>query len=861
MQLRLVLGRACLALLVLAVPGTSTAQEPPKPEPAVTLLTAAERTDYQATSRYEEVLGFCRQLAQQSPLVALTEWGTSVEGRSLPLLILAEPRVENPEQARASGKLVVFAMGNIHAGEVCGKEALLMLVRELATAADRALLKDVVFLVAPLVNADGNERISVENRPDQAGPPQGVGVRANAQGLDLNRDFVKLDTPEIRALVRLFNRWDPAVTIDCHTTNGSYHRYALTYDSPRHPATHAEIIRYTRDEFLPEVSRRLEQQAGYKTFFYGDFAADHARWETYPALPRVGIQYFGVRNRVAILSEAYAYAPFRERVLATRGFVHTCLQLCAEQRQKVADLVKAAGNATQGRVEQPESAKLVPLRSQPAVLGKFPLAGFVEQQQDGHTVATQEPRDYEAEYLGVEQTTVSVRRPEGYLIPETCRTAVDILLRHGIAVQQLREDIELDVELYSIRELSRGEQPYENHTLATLETEARAVAQRFPAGTYFVRTDQPLGTLAMLLLEPQSPDGLATWNCLGSELTAGQDFPIARLPRWAPVLTAPKSAPEDSPREKKPLNYEAVFGNRPVDLSGNPTSGLRWLEDGEHFLQFKEGQLWKVHAATGRSVVFYEKAAVQRALETIEGLDARAAERLADQVRQGFDPQVKAAVLEHQNDLYYVTLNGERALRLTDSPAREELATFSPDGQRVAFVRQNDLHVVDVRSGKGRQLTEGGSETLRRGKTDWVYFEEVNNRNWQAYRWSPDSQSIAFLEFDDERVVPFTVVNPLAIQQQVETERFPLAGQPNPQVRLGVVRASGGEVRWLDLGKYSPDNMLITNFGWFPNSQEVYFYVQDRTQRWLDFNRGQICRRRDKHAVSRTDGGLGRQSG
>src|SRR5581483_7086788 len=199
-------------------------------------LTVAEKSNYQATSRHEDVLAFCQNLAKASPLVRLGELGVSQEGRKLPIVILAEPPVATPEEAQRSGKLIVFALGNIHAGEVDGKEGLLMLARELATARERPLLKDLVIVFAPIFNADGNERISKSNRRSQAGPAEGVGIRANAQGLDLNRDFVKLESPEVQALVRFFRHWDPAVFIDCHTTNGSYHRYTLTYEGGRCPA-------------------------------------------------------------------------------------------------------------------------------------------------------------------------------------------------------------------------------------------------------------------------------------------------------------------------------------------------------------------------------------------------------------------------------------------------------------------------------------------------------------------------------------------------------------------------------------------------------------------------------------------------
>ena len=166
-------------------------------------MTVAESSDYKATSKHAEVVEYCERLAKLSPLVRVAELGVTKEGRKLPLVILADPPIATPEEAARSGKLVVFAMGNIHAGEVDGKEALLMLMRDLALAKDRPLLKDLVLLFVPNFNADGGDRID-KNRPWQNGPDD-VGIRANAQGFDLNRDYIKLESPEVRALVQLLH--------------------------------------------------------------------------------------------------------------------------------------------------------------------------------------------------------------------------------------------------------------------------------------------------------------------------------------------------------------------------------------------------------------------------------------------------------------------------------------------------------------------------------------------------------------------------------------------------------------------------------------------------------------------------------
>src|SRR5207244_4509600 len=161
------------------------------------------KTEYKATSRHADVIAFCDALAKRSSLVRLQTLGTSQEGRQLPLLVIADPPVMSPEEAAKSGKLIVLAFANIHAGEVDGKEALLALARDLTAEKGHPLLKDLVILFVPILNADGNERIDPKNRTAQAGPADGVGIRANAQGLDLNRDFIKLESPEVRALVKL----------------------------------------------------------------------------------------------------------------------------------------------------------------------------------------------------------------------------------------------------------------------------------------------------------------------------------------------------------------------------------------------------------------------------------------------------------------------------------------------------------------------------------------------------------------------------------------------------------------------------------------------------------------------------------
>jgi len=486
--------------------------------------TVPEKTDFRATSRHADVVGFCEAMAKKSPVVRLTDIGKSGEGRSLPMLILADPPLTTPEEA--AKKLVVLLFANIHAGEVDGKEAVQMLARDIASGPDKGLLKELVILIVPILNADGNERIDKAHRREQNGPPDGVGIRENAAGLDLNRDFVKLESPEIRALARVVRTWDPAVTVDLHTTNGSYHRYTLTYDGPRHPAADPDLIVAVRDRWLPAIGAAVEKDAGYKCFYYGDFVRNHTAWETYPALPRFGVQWLALRSRIGLLSESYTYAPFKDRVLVGKSYAREILRYVATHP---AELRKLLANADKPRDR-------IALRTKTVSLGERSVLGVVEELRDGRTVPTKEPKDYRVAVMTEVQPTLEVQRPFAYLIPATQAAAVETLQRHGIRVEDLRADTALACQVYKVDKVTRADRVFQKHNLVTVEVTRRDETRTVPAGTRVVRTDQRLGMLAGYLLEPQSEDGLTAWN-LFDPLESGKDFPVVRVPREVELKT------------------------------------------------------------------------------------------------------------------------------------------------------------------------------------------------------------------------------------------------------------------------------------------------------------------------------------
>jgi hypothetical protein len=520
-------------------------------------LSRAEQSDMAETSRYSDVMNFIAALEQFSSLVKVEYFATTSEGRALPLVILSRPAIHTPAEAVSLARPIVFIMANIHAGEVEGKEAAQHLMRDLVAGSLSALLDKMILLVAPIYNADGNEKISINNRAEQNGPLGGVGTRENAQGLDLNRDFMKLETPEARGLVaNVFNKWDPQVIIDLHTTDGSYHGYALTYSPALNPNADRRVISFVRDKLLPQVSKSLKEKYGYRTYFYGNFAdaSNHAlapersssarAWVTFDHRPRFGNNYEGLRNRLAILSEAYAYLDFRKRIDVTDKFVRAILQYIAEHASEVirvvrdSDLYAIRTGITAGN----EEGFGIAFEKKPSEKPVQILAGSVTKTIDPRTnkvrlQATDEIRPVGVIEYGQFRATRRLSPPAAYLLKPDQQAAINMLLMHGIAVEVLEKECKLDVQQYRVKQLIHATFEFQRHRETKLSVVVENHQEVFPAGSFVISTHQPKAALIFYLLEPESDDGLAAWNFFDPELErairAGNwpVYPVYRLTR------------------------------------------------------------------------------------------------------------------------------------------------------------------------------------------------------------------------------------------------------------------------------------------------------------------------------------------
>lgn len=512
--------------LALGAPVASGAQEPGDP---ALLLTRAERTEFRETTSYDEVMRLARRLAGTSDRIHMTTFGYSWEGRALPLVVVGAPDA-SAGSVRATGRTRVYVQGNIHAGEVCGKEALLMLLRRYAAGEYTSWSDSLVLLIAPIYNADGNERVRLDNRPRQDGPVGGMGQRPNAQGLDLNRDHTKLDSPEARSLVGMIGAYDPHVIVDLHTTNGTRHAYHLTYSPPLHPNTPQPIDRLLRGRLLPEVTERIERKHGWDYYYYGNAAPrDGATaWVTFDHRPRFNNNYAGLRNRVGILSEAYAYATFEDRVRATLWFVEEVLDFTGRHAAEIRGIVEAAdresvvGRELATRAEATRTGEVDILMGEVGA-ERHPFTGqTVLRRRD---VSTPVPM---AEYGTFAATETAIAPSAYYLLPDV-PDAIERLEAHGVTVVRHASEREVRAERFVLDSTRVAEREFQGRRERTVWGRWAPVTVTLPPGAAYVSLDQPLGRLAFTLLEPRSDDGFVAWGIVDDQIEAGE-VPILRLP-------------------------------------------------------------------------------------------------------------------------------------------------------------------------------------------------------------------------------------------------------------------------------------------------------------------------------------------
>jgi hypothetical protein len=558
--------RTALIVPVLAVAGTLSAQTriywgddvPPGWNGAwpAELRTVPERSGFTRTISSLDLLEFTTALKAKTDRLHVFTMFTSPLRKVAPALVLASPRVTSAQQARASGKPVVFLFGNIHPPEPEAAEALLMVAREIALGKKRHLLDNQIVIIAPIFNVDGTDTFTVQNGSLGSETPYILGQRENSQGLDLNRDAVKLETIEANGLYRTLNDWDPVLLLDGHLMSRVSHGYANTYGTTTVPAAAPGPRDYTHDTLFPAVRAIVRKEFGLEVFTHAlpvpntwpptGWSHDRAAW-TVEA--KFIVNAYGLRNRIAIITETPGQPTFERRIYAQYAYIMALLDYTNSHAKEIQSVVKAADDEIVARVKaSAESGQLKNwLDGEYRSRGKIDLLAYrtnVAEYRPGTSILGTKPGTASGPpevVTGVDDLTMPVGTreavvPRGYLMPAAHADLAAKLRAHNIRVVALEKPLQVEAEEFRIDRMrtvrrSGYEMTVLDGAFGPLKTVTAA------AGSFYVDMAQPMANAAFYYLEPQARDGFVGWGVLDEVLrTVGADkggaaYPILKVRR------------------------------------------------------------------------------------------------------------------------------------------------------------------------------------------------------------------------------------------------------------------------------------------------------------------------------------------
>lgn len=496
------------------------------------LFTRAEKTWFKETTLNSEVKVFCETISRLSRYAHTEVFGKTGEGNDLMMVVLANPKVTSPDEAAATGKPVIYIQANIHAGEVEGKEASMQLMREICFGPKTPLIDNQILIFCPNFNPDGNDKLSPTSRPSQDGSPELTGVRVSGEGYDLNREGIKAEALETKAFLKnIILKWDPALLIDLHTDNGSWHGYALNYAPAYLTAGSPDVYNFVNDSLLPAVRASVLERSGIPVFSFGYMSqrpGEQTTFSTYSHLPRYIVNYMGLRNRMAILSETFSHDRFEKRVLSNYLFLVSVLEYTNSNYLRIAETVKKADSETIRLIsEQGGKIKKGVTYKIDAAAESIPLLireteeykdenGRTRRRPTGRLHWINDVKHYD-HFIPASEAVV----PLAYVFPAELDKVVSKLKEHGIEVKVTDKRYTVTADQFIISKYSRESRAaYGGHN--TVKVEGNFVSSKISVerGSYFVDMKQPLAWLAFYMLEPESDDGLLFWNYFDDYLLA-----------------------------------------------------------------------------------------------------------------------------------------------------------------------------------------------------------------------------------------------------------------------------------------------------------------------------------------------------
>jgi len=505
--------------------------------------THAEITDYRETPVYDDTIAYARRLAHASPWIDYRGFGYSGQGRELPLIVASETGTFTPKAAQAQGKAVVLIQACIHSGEPDGKDAGFALLRDIAiTKTVTGILENVVLLFIPIYNTDGHERATRYNRINQNGPEK-MGWRTTSTYQNLNRDYMKADTPETRAWLNLWNEWDPDLFIDCHVTDGADYRCNITYHHERHAGVDEAVVQWERDVFGGRVAP-LTEAAGNVISWYLEFIDNRdlpRGTRDFNGSPRFSTGYVPIRNRPGILIETHMIKDYRSRVIGTYDFLRAALMEVNREPGRLKQLAREADERAVAMGKDYSPARRYPLdfeltdESTPFQLRAYQYeTDHSEVSNDLRVVYGREPLDLTVPMCQTFRVTRAVAPPLSYIVPVQWTEVIEVLKAHGLETHTLFEATEIEVESYRFTNVTWPPGPFEGRHMPRFEVEPVTEKRVFHAGSLVIPVAQRLAKVGMNLLEPQAPDSFARWgffNAIFEEKEYGEPYVLEALAR------------------------------------------------------------------------------------------------------------------------------------------------------------------------------------------------------------------------------------------------------------------------------------------------------------------------------------------
>jgi hypothetical protein len=477
-----------------------------------------EKSGCLETPRYDETIAYCKKLAGASPWIEYTTFGVSPQGRELPLLIADNNGNFEPQAVRASGHVVLLVQACIHAGECDGKDAGLMFLRDIAIYKTLpGLLDNVTILFIPIFNVDGHERFSPYNRINQNGPKE-MGWRTTAQNLNLNRDYLKADAPEMKAWLALYQKWLPDFFVDIHVTDGADYQYVVTYDMETSGNMDATLTQWVETYFIPLFQKRLDK-TGYPAFPYISFK----KWYdprsgliNNTGSPRFSQGYAAVQNRIGLLIENHMLKDYRTRVTGTYVALKTICEILNTQYKDIRKMNLAADEmaASPGFRQKPfpldfkttDDSVMVDFKGMEYDVVKSDLTGG-----DWFRYSNI-PKVFKLPYFNIHEPSVTVNLPEGYIIPAEWTSMIEKLALHGINYQTLAAPVKMRVQTYEFSDPKWSSSSYEGRLTIKFKIDTIEEDQEFPAGSVVIDMNQRTSRVIAHILEPSGPDSYVYWG-------------------------------------------------------------------------------------------------------------------------------------------------------------------------------------------------------------------------------------------------------------------------------------------------------------------------------------------------------------